>query len=91
MSESKIKRLIVSITAGAVLLLAILLCILIYQLISIKIERNKKRELEDQIAYYTSLTDEQTQTLEARQQRFWIIRRAYELGYKFDGDESLGD
>lgn len=91
MNESKIKRLIVAITVGAVLLLAILLCILVYQLISIGIEKNKLDELEEEIAIYKALTKEETKTLEARQKQFWIIRRAYELGYKFDGDVSLGE
>lgn len=89
MTESKTKRLIVAVTAGAVLLLAILLCVLIYQLISIKIESKKLDELREQVAVYRQLTDEEKQTLEARKQEWWLIRRAYELGYTFEDDMLL--
>lgn len=89
MTESKAKRLIVAVTAGAVLLLAVLVCVLIYQLISIGVERANAAELEKEIAYYEALIEEKGETLEARRQRWWIERRARELGYTYDGDLEL--
>ena len=91
MTESKAKRLIVSITAGAVLLLVILLSVLVYQLVSIKKERDSLKEYNEQIAYYEQLIREKGDTLEARRQRWWIERRARELGYKFPDDVELTD
>lgn len=91
MTEQKSKRVIVSITAGAVVLLVILLCVLVYQLISIKNEKNNNKELESQIAMYEELTEAEKDTLLARKQRWWIERRARELGYKYDGDIDLTD
>ena len=91
MTESKAKRLIVSITAGAVLLLVILLSVLVYQIVSIKKERDSLKEYNEQIAYYEQLIREKGDTLEARRQRWWIERRARELGYKFPDDVGLTD
>lgn len=90
MTESKIKRLIVALTSGAVLFMAILVSVLVYQLVSIKVARNEIKELEKQIAIYTELTEDKKSTLSARRQKWWIERRARELGYKFPDDIDLG-
>ena len=89
MDESKKKRLIVSATVGAVLLLIMLLFIMVYQLVSMAVLKNKQRELDASIAEYEQLIEDGEKTLEARSKRWWIERRARELGYIFDGDELL--
>lgn len=91
MTESKAKRLIVAFTSGAVLLLVILVSVLAYQLVSIGIAKNKRAELEEQIAIYTQLTEENKNTLEARKQKWWIERRAREIGYKYPEDFEFGE
>ena len=89
MNESKFKRLVVAITAGAVMLLIFLLIIMIYQLIAISAERAEERELLETIAQYEELTEEQQKTLEARMSRQWIERRARKLGYVYKDDVGL--
>lgn len=91
MTEKKFKNLIVAGTVGAVLLLVILLSVMIFQIISISVEKKKLNELEEQIAIYKELIEDGEDTVEARTSRWWIIERARELGYVFDGDKLLGE
>ena len=91
MTESKSKKIAVALTAGAVLLLFILVAVLIYQLLSIKTERKNQKEYQEQIALYEQLIEQNGDTLEARKQRWWIERRARELGYQFPGDIDLNN
>ena len=90
-TEKKFKNLIVAGTVGAVLLLVILLSVMIFQIISISVEKKKLNELEEQIAIYKELIEDGENTVEARTSRWWIIERARELGYVFDGDKLLGE
>lgn len=88
MTESKIKRLIVAATVGAVLLIVILLTIMVYQLISASIEKKRIDEIDAKIVEYRALIEEGEETKEARSMRWWIEREARELGYVYDGDKS---
>ena len=90
MTETKFKRVISAVTVGAVLLLVMLLSVMVYQLFSIRVETRKKQELLDAIAYYDTLIEEGTDTLEVVQQRLWIERRARELGLIYPDDISFG-
>ena len=90
MTESKFKRVISAVTIGAVLLLVMLLSVMVYQLFSIRVETRKKQELLDAIAYYDTLIEEGNDTLEVVQQRWWIERRARELGLIYPDDISFG-
>ena len=69
------------------LLLVVLLSVMIYQLIAIRIQNDKRAELDAQIAIYKELYAEDKDSLEARKEYWWIVQRARELGYMFDGDE----
>ena len=88
MTESKIKRLIVAATVGAVLLIVILLTIMVYQLISASVEKKRIDELDAKILEYRALIEEGEETKEARSMRWWIEREARELGYVYDGDKN---
>ncbi len=85
MTEEKTKRLIVAVTVGAVLLVVILVSIMLYQLISISSERKALNELNREIAKYEQLIQEGQDTFETRSMRWWIERRALELGYQYKG------
>ncbi|MBQ7339996.1 MAG: hypothetical protein IJW43_03990 [Clostridia bacterium] len=89
MDQAKFKRLVVSSTIGAVLLLFILLVIMVYQLIAIKVEQNNIAELERRITEYNVMIENGEDVLEARKELDWIVRRAYELGYQLDDDITL--
>lgn len=81
MTEAKFKRVIVATTIGAVLLLAVLVSVMVFQLISIKVHNDEIAVLEQKIAYYTELNKTGERTLEERQLERWIKIRAQELGY----------
>jgi len=89
MDKSKAQRLIVAITAGAVLLIVILVSVWVYQLISIKVKNNQIAELEAKIAEYNQLIDNGEDVKEARSMRWWIEQRARELGYILRTDVPL--
>ena len=86
MTDSKLKRLIVAITVGAVMLLVILLSVMIYQLIAIGNKQKELAQLNAKIEEYKTLIENGEDTLEVRSTRQWIIREARQLGYIFDGD-----
>ena len=88
MTETKAKRVIVASTVGAVLLLFILVTIMVYQMISIGVKKNRIEYLEGQIEKYEILTKQGEETIEARSMREWIEREARKLGYRysFDGE-----
>lgn len=91
MTEEKAKKRIVAFTVGAVLLLVILLSVMVYQLISIKIYKDKVAELDREIAIYDQLIEEGNDTLAARQQWAWIEFRARELGLTKELEKTYGD
>ncbi len=90
-SQEKTKKIIVSVTVGAVLLLIILLAIMIYQLIAIGVSRKEEAELDAKIAKYEQLITENEQILDARSSDWYAKRRANELGYYYGDDIFLGD
>lgn len=87
MNEDKFKRRVVAFTVGAVLLVVILVSVLVYQLISFSIEKKKNRELDAKIAEYVQLKEDADKELEAYDSYWWIVQRARELGYSFDGEK----
>ena len=90
LSEEKYKRIVVASTVGAVLLVVILVFIMIYQLISIGVNKKINDEYQSAIAEYERLIKEGENTLEIRKAESWIMGRAKELGYYFQtGAEDL--
>ena len=87
MNEGKLKRVIIATTVGAVLLLVILIAVMIFQLISISVQKRKEAELNEQIAIYKELKETNENALEERSTYWWIVQRARELGYYFDGEK----
>lgn len=86
MNDAKCKRIIVASTVGAVVLVAVLLIVMIYQLIAIGVSKKEAEEYELQKAEYVRLIEEGETTLAARSQRRWLAKRARELGYSFETD-----
>ena len=84
--ESKRKRIIVAITVGAVVLLFSLVAFMSYQLICINKKRSEIAQLQMDIAALEQTIEKGEQTLETRRQRWYIERRARELGYAYADD-----
>ncbi len=87
MTETKFRRLVMAATVTAVLLLVILLSIMVYQLVTIFTYKKAIAELEKEIAVYEQIIDETGDTIETRSKRWWIERRARELGYIYSFEE----
>lgn len=87
MTGEKQKKLIVAGVVGAALLALILLTVMVYQLIAIGVASSRKAELETAIAEYKQLVDEGEDLIAERSSYQWIVRRARQLGYAFDGDK----
>lgn len=84
MTESKLKRLIVASTVGAVLLVIILVMVMVYQIISIQVTRKRIAYYEEQKAIYEQMIKDGEECVEARSMREWIEREARKLGYTYD-------
>ena len=84
--DLQFKRKVVAITAGAVMLLFLLVTLMVYQLISIGIRRRQISELQSAIAQYDQMIAESDETIEIRRQRKWILVRARELNYVLPDD-----
>ena len=87
MTAERQKRLIVAGVVGAVLLALILVSVMVYQLIAIGVATNRRKELETAITEYKQLVEDGDDLLAERSTYQWIVRRARQLGYVFDGDK----
>lgn len=87
MTEKKAKNIIIASTIGAVLLVVILLFVMIFQFIAIGVSQREYNQLEARVKEYKELYASASETLEARSDYYWIVQRARELGYTFDGEE----
>ena len=79
MKDEKTKKIIVGVTAAAVVLAAILLVYWIYQLIAVSVRRGKIEQLEQQIAYYESAADNSQDELDIYTSDVWLERAARQL------------
>ena len=86
MTEEKFKRTVIAVTVGAVLLVVVLVSVMFYQLIAISVRKKQIAELETEIERYMLLNEEERKSIETRKQYWWIVQRARELGYVFEGD-----
>ena len=89
MTESKFRKIVVAVTVGAVALMFFLCSFLVYQLIFINSENKKSEELTQKIQEYNELIENGEDTLETRSMRWWIERRAREIGYTYEDDVPL--
>lgn len=86
-ADSVFKRRVVAITVGAVVLLAVLIILMCYQLIKIGVERNKVNQLKSDIATLEQELENGEITLEIRRQYNYIEKRARQMGYHYVTDK----
>jgi hypothetical protein len=89
LSEEKAKKLIVASTVGAILLVAILIMVMVYQLISIAVHKNRIEYYNAQIAEYERLIAIGEESKETYKLRWWIEQEARELGLVYPDDVGL--
>ena len=86
MKEEKFKKIVVAATVTAVTLLFILIVFWVYQLISVSVRNREIQKLQDEIAYYQELIESGNLSIdEVYTVRWWIEKRALELGMKYPG------
>ena len=88
MQEEKFKKIVIGGTVAAVLLLAILLIFLVYQLIAISVQRNREAELREQLQACLEYIETAESDLEIYRGRLWLETIARELGMRGHGDSS---
>ena len=86
-SELKFERRVVALTVGAVVLLALLIILMCYQLIAIGVKNNRVKQLKADIAALEQEYENGEDTLEIRRKAAYIERRARELGYRYADDD----
>lgn len=85
-SDEKFKRKVVAFTVGAVVLLALLIILMCYQLIAIGVKNNRVKQLKADIYALEQEYERGEDTLEIRRKAAYIERRARELGYHYADD-----
>ena len=86
MKEEKFKRIVIGVTAAAVILLAILLVYMIYQLIAISVRNNRIAELEEQYAYWEQYVEDAQTDVQKYEGLAWLEIIARKLGMLGQGD-----
>ena len=86
-SDVRFKKRVIAFTVGAVLLLAVLLIVMSYQLIAISVDRNRKSELTAAISELDAELGSGEETIGIMQKKWWIVQRARELNYRFPDDK----
>ena len=86
LTEEKAKKLVVAGTVGAVLLAAILVMLLIYQVSSMISYKARIDHYNEQIAYYEQLIEKGESEKETFMLRKWIEREARSLGLVYEDD-----
>ncbi len=85
MKEEKFKKLVIGGTVAAVLLLVILIVFMVYQLVLLSQRRERIRFLEEEIARYEQIINDQNSDIEEiYTAEWWLSYRARQLGMILD-------
>lgn len=85
MTEEKRNRLIAAITVNVVILIVVLAVVCIYQIVELSTLNNLKKNMQTQIEYYQQGIDKAENELEHYKTDEWLIDKAYEYGWSFNG------
>lgn len=83
MKEDRHNRLVAAITINAVLLIAVLAAILIYQLVNIGILTAREKKIKSELDTYTQKIDNTNRSLEYYKSKGYLIDKAYEYGFVY--------
>lgn len=86
MDEQKKNRVAAAVTVNVIVLVAILVAVIIYQLAEIVIFNALKNELLSEIAKYEQLIEQGETDLEYLQSEQYLLDLALKLGYTFPKD-----
>lgn len=83
MTQQKANRIVAAVTVNAILLIAILVAIVIYQMVQITVIAKTRSDLIDQINYYKQGIEEKNDDLEYLKSDQYLRDLAFEYGYRF--------
>jgi cell division protein FtsL len=87
--EEKLKKIVTAITATGVLLAVILVSVIIYQLISLSLLKNKKDELTERMEYYNTVIETTQNEIEKNSAYWYIEQKAREYGMIYENDKKF--
>ena len=89
MKEEKLKKIVTASTVAGVLLAIILVSVIVYQLISLTLLKNRKNELINQIQQYDTTINTTQDEIEKNSAYWYIEQKAREYGMIYEDDEKF--
>ncbi len=83
MTQQKANRIVAALTVNAILLIAILVAIVIYQMVQITVIAKTRSDLLDEIEYYEQAIKDTNIDLEYLKSEQGLLDLAFEYGYRF--------
>jgi len=87
--EEKLKKIVTASTVAGVLLAIILVSVIVYQLISLTLLKNRKNELINQIQQYDTTINTTQDEIEKNSAYWYIEQKAREYGMIYEDDEKF--
>ncbi len=91
MTEEKFKRISIAATVCSVVLACILLMVLVFQIATIVVKKNRLKAFDAEKAELERMLEESSDELDICKQDWKIKARARELGYRFPEDVKIDD
>lgn len=83
MTQQKANRIAAALTVNAIILIAILVAIVIYQMVLITVIAKTRSDLLDQIEYYEKAIEEKNDDLEYLKSDQYLRDLAFEYGFRY--------
>ncbi len=86
MNESKRNKMVAAITVNVIILIAVLVSVVIYQLVDIYVLTSRRDKLKAEINDIQHKIETTQDTLEYYKSESYLLDKAFELGYVFGDD-----
>ncbi len=86
MNESKRNKMVAAITVNVIILIAVLVSVVIYQLVDIYVLTSRRDKLKAEISDIKQKIETTQDTLEYYKSESYLLDKAFELGYVFGDD-----
>ncbi|MDE6868565.1 MAG: hypothetical protein K2J83_05435 [Clostridia bacterium] len=86
MNESKRNKLVAAITVNVVILIAVLVAVVIYQIVDICVLTGRRNKLQAEIDDIQQKIESTQDTLEYYKSESYLLDKAFEFGYVFGDD-----
>ena len=83
MTDERRNRIVAAVTVNVIILIAILVAVVVYQLAFINVQKNKKIDLRNRIEQLEDATQDKVDTLEHWQSEAGLEDLAYRFGFSY--------